>query len=67
MTDEPVNPAAERLLAERRELMRVAAARIVQNHEQGRRIADADALQWARDFVSMNAPLTRPLGTGEPP
>ena len=63
---ERIDPIAAAVLAERRELMRAAAARIVENHEQGRRVADAESLQWARDFVRLNPPLGRPLGTGEP-
>lgn len=64
--DEPVDQAAERVLAERRELMRIAAARTVHNVEMGRMVCDAHHLQWARDFIAMNPPLGRPLGTGEP-
>ena len=66
MIDEPIDPAVARVLAERRELMRVAAARIVENHEQGRRTADPESLQWAQAFVRANPPLGRPLGTGAP-
>ncbi len=66
MDDEDVNIVAElRAQAERTELMRLCAARIVDHHESGRRIADDQALQWARDFVRFNPPLSRPLGTGE--
>lgn len=64
--DDPIDPQAERLHAERRELMRIAAQRIVDNHEHGRRMAEEETLQWARDFVQFNRPLGRPLGTGEP-
>ncbi len=66
MTDDTPDPQAMRAHAERTELMRMACQRIVDNHEHGRRMADEETLQWARDFVSMNRPLGRPLGTGEP-
>lgn len=64
--NDDIDPVAARVLAERRELMRIAAQRIVDNHEHGRRMAEADTLQWARSFVRANRPLGRPLTAGEP-
>ena len=58
--------AAVRAHAERTELMRMAAQRIVDNHEHGRRMADEQTLIWARDFVRFNPRRFEPLGTGEP-
>jgi hypothetical protein len=55
-----------RRIAERNELTRIAASRILENHEMGRKIADSETLAWARAFVRMHKPLCRPLGTGEP-
>jgi hypothetical protein len=66
MTDDTPNPAAIRAQAERTELMRMACARIVNHHETGQRIAEAETLQWARDFVRFNPRRIEPLGTGEP-
>jgi hypothetical protein len=64
--DEDANIAAEiRAHAERTELMRIAAQRIVDNHENGRRMAEEQTLQWARDFVRFNPRRFEPLGTGE--
>ena len=60
------DPIATRVLAERRELLRIAAARIVENARMGRRIADADTLQWAKTFLAANPALVGALGTGEP-
>ena len=66
MTDDTPDPAAMHAQAERTELMRIAAQRIVDNHEHGRRMAEADTLQWAQDFVRFNPRRVEPLGTGEP-
>lgn len=65
MNEEPT-PEAMRRHAERRELQRQAYARIVENHELGRKTADPETLRCARVFLAANAPLGRPLGTGEP-
>lgn len=48
------------------ELQRLCCARIVENHERGRRMANADTLSRARAFLAAHPPLNRPLGTGEP-
>ena len=50
---------------EQRELMRIAAQRVVDDHKAGRRISQ-EALQWARQIVATFQPLGRALGTGEP-
>ena len=63
---ERIDPVAAHVLAERRELMRIAARTICRNADEGRPSADEEALLWARGFVSMNPALGRPLGTGEP-
>ena len=60
------DPIAAIVLAERRELLRIAAARIVENARMGRRIADAETLQWAKTFLAANPALSGALGTGEP-
>lgn len=65
--DEDANiVAAVRAQAERTELMRMCAQRIIDHHEHGRRIADEQALKWARDFVAFNPRYPQPLTTGEP-
>ena len=66
MNDDIQELALRLAAAERRELLRLAAARIVDNHEHGRRMADEETLIWARDFVAMNPPLGRPLTPGVP-
>lgn len=50
---------------EQRELLRIAAQRVIDDHAAGRRI-QSDALAWARNLVAQIKPLGRPLGTGEP-
>ena len=50
---------------EQRELMRIAAQRVVDDHTAGRRIGP-EALQWARQIVATFKPLGLPLGTGDP-
>ena len=50
---------------EQRELMRIAAQRVVDDHKAGRRISQ-EALQWARQIVATCKPLGLPLGTGDP-
>jgi hypothetical protein len=64
--DEEPNQAQVRAWQERRELLRQANARIVENHETGRRIADPLTLHHAKMFLNMNPPLAGQLGTGEP-
>jgi hypothetical protein len=66
MTEDAPDPRMIRAHAERTELMRMAAQRIVDNHEHGRRMADEQTLIWARDFVRFNPRRGEPLGTGEP-
>jgi hypothetical protein len=48
------SPAQVRAWQERRELLRQANARIVENHETGRRIADPLTLHHARLFLRFN-------------
>jgi hypothetical protein len=65
MTDELPDPDIARRLAERNELMRIAAQRVVDMHREGRKF-DPEALQWARGIVSRFKPLGRPLSDGSP-
>jgi hypothetical protein len=65
MTDDPVDPDIARRLAEKRELMRIAAQRVVDMHREGRKF-DPEALQWARSIVARFKPLGRPLSDGSP-
>ena len=60
------DPIAARALAERRELLRIAAARIVRNAREGRPTADADTLAWAQRFLGANPPLLGGLSAGIP-
>jgi hypothetical protein len=68
----PVNPAefddpdpqVAARLAERRELMRRAALTAIAHADAGRDM-DPHHIAWAREFVRLNPPLGRPLGTGE--
>lgn len=55
----------ERLAEERRELLRIAAQRVIDDTASGLR-DDPHALAWAQHTVRMIKPLGRPLGTGEP-
>lgn len=66
MIDDTPDPRAIRAQAERTELLRIAAQRIVDMHEHGRRMAEAETLQWAREFVRFNPRYPLPLTTGEP-
>lgn len=50
---------------EHRELMRIAAQRVVNDHALGIEV-DRFRLEWARQIVRSIPPLGRPLGTGEP-
>ncbi len=60
------DPVAARAIAERAELMRQCAARIVSNHECGRRHAEPATLDWARTVVATTPVLTEPLSEGMP-
>lgn len=57
--------AQQARIAERNELIRQAAARVIENAENGRGV-DPFTLAWARQFCAEHRPLGRPLGTGEP-
>lgn len=50
---------------EQRELMRIAAQRLLDDVKAGHK-RDAEAVAWARRIVATHKPLGRPLGTGEP-
>lgn len=50
---------------EQRELMRIAAQRVLDDHACGRKLRP-EALDWAGQIVATVKPLGRPLGTGEP-
>lgn len=65
MTDDRIDPVAVRVAEERRELMRIAAQRVVDMHREGRKF-DPKALEWARGIVSRFKPLGRPLSDGCP-
>jgi hypothetical protein len=65
MTDDTPEPQLLREQAERTELRRMCAQRIIDNHEHGRRMADEQTLQWARDFVRFNPRYPLPLTTGD--
>ena len=64
--NEEATPAQVRAWEEKRELLRIANARLIENHESGARLADPLALHHARLFLKLNPPLNRPLGTGNP-
>lgn len=57
------DPEAERACAERRELMRLAAARIVHRYESGDDV-EPETLQWAQHFVRVVPALATPLSEG---
>lgn len=61
---ETPDPVAARAIAERAELMRQCAARIVSNHDCGRRYAEPATLDWARTVVATTPMLTEPLSEG---
>jgi hypothetical protein len=65
MTDDPVDPDIARRLAERHELTRIAAQRVVDMDAEGRK-PDPYALEWARGIVSRFKPLGRPVSDGSP-
>lgn len=62
--EEAIYEEVERRIAERRELLRLCAQRVVDNATAGR-VVDLNTLRWAMDFVECTKPLGRPLGTGE--
>ncbi len=49
---------------EQRELMRIAAQRVIDDTRVGRKVAP-DVMAWAKAWAAIK-PLGRPLGTGEP-
>ena len=57
--------AQVRRAAEHKELIRIAAQRVVDQHAAGRCV-DPSSLGWARSVVEATPALGRPLGTGEP-
>ncbi len=59
--DQDLYPDVAQMLAERRELFRLAAERMLEGGT-----SDPYALEWARRVVATCKPLNRPLGTGEP-
>jgi len=62
LEDLPLPPTAERVIAEHRELMRIAAVSALDNGGKHLTAAQlADVKEWAAI-----RPLNRPLGTGEP-
>ena len=62
--DDPVDPVAARVLAERRELFRITGQSALDRSRGGRDL-DLDARAWAQQCASIT-PLVGPLGTGEP-
>lgn len=64
MIEDVIDEVAAERLAERRELMRRAALTAIAHADSGR-MMDPHHIRWARDFVKLNPPLGRPLGTGE--
>ena len=49
---------------EQRELMRIAAQRVIDDTRVGRKVAP-DVMAWAKAWAAIK-PISRPLGTGEP-
>jgi hypothetical protein len=66
MTDDREYPDVAQRQAERNELMRQAAQRVLDASASGKR-CDPEGLQWARGIVSRFQPLGRPLSDGTPP
>lgn len=62
--EDPVDPVSERVLEERRELMRIAAQSALDRSDGGKKL-DLEARAWAKHYAAVK-PLGRPLGTGEP-
>lgn len=54
-----------RQVAERNELMRVAAASTLERARLGAHV-DPEHLDWCRQVVARFKPLSEPLGTGQP-
>lgn len=65
MLCDPIDPAAVARHEERRELFRIAAQRLVDDHAAGRKV-DPEGLRWARGIVERFKPLGRALGDGVP-
>lgn len=62
--EDPVYPDVEAMLAERRELFRLAGCNALARSRNGRDL-DPEARAWAHRMAAV-APLGVPLGTGEP-
>ncbi len=62
--DNPIYPDVATRMAERNELMRIAAVSALDRSRGGRDLTP-EALRWARAWSALK-PLGRPLGTGEP-
>lgn len=56
-------PSTARILAERQELIRRCAARVIADHEAGRG-DDPERLAWARGVAAAIKPLAGPLSDG---
>lgn len=63
---EVADPVAARAIAERQELMRQCAARVLDNHACGRRFADALTLDWAKTVIATTPVLLGHLTQGVP-
>jgi len=64
MTDDPIDPHAALAIAERQELTRLCAVRVLRNHANGVPVAP-ETLQWARAIDRQIRPLGRPLTSGD--
>lgn len=64
MTDDQIAPDTARILAERQELIRRCAARVIADHQAGRGSDPHRLLQWARGVVAAIQPLPGPLSDG---
>jgi hypothetical protein len=64
MNDEP-SPADLRRWEEQRELLRIAAQRLLDEQKAGRK-CDPHTLIWAQGVCRNIKPLGRPLSSGEP-
>jgi hypothetical protein len=64
MNEHPTKPHDAVDIAEKQELIRLCAVRVLYLHREGRK-TDPEALQWAKRIVAQIKPLGRPLGTGE--
>lgn len=63
MTDDQIHPDVSRVHAERAELIRLCAERVVSDHEAGRG-DDQARLEWARGVVAAIPKLRGPLSDG---